>query len=183
MDSDALEAIMNSDTPSNKDIMTVLKAMMINYSLIPTIAKDVKEAKLKLENVTERVDDHESRISDLENADNKTLEKVNDDLKEVQISQIASEYNSKQYNIIIYNLPGIGKKEKPRASEAKVHDVLRDVLLIDDADSIAIKNCHRLKGTEQKRLPLIFKLQYMFDKQKIWDSLSNLETYNSSKSD
>ena len=66
MDSVALEAIMNSDTPSNKDIMTVLKAMMVNYSLIPTIAKDVKETKLKLEQVTEQVDDHESRISDLE---------------------------------------------------------------------------------------------------------------------
>lgn len=170
--------VMNAEDPSNKDIMTVLKFMSLKLGNLATIEAGLKEVKSDVATIKYDIEGIEGRVKVLEDEDRNAADRYNDALKELQISALVNEYNSKEYNIILYKLPGIGKKESSRTSLNKVYGVLRDVLLIEDAESIAIRNCHRLPGKEAKRLPLIFKLQYMSDKDLIWKNLKNLSEYN-----
>ena len=123
------------------------------------------------------------RVGALEVSEKKNLEKTDNALKKHQIQSLVNEYNSKEYNIILYNIPGIGKTEKRLTSKKKVVETLQNALLLNEADSINIRNCHRLPGTHGKRLPLIFKVSTMFEKDLIWDHIANLKTYNNTRQD
>ena len=56
-------------------------------------------------------------------------------------------------------------------------NVVNNVLEIPDAREFIIKDCHRLPASKGRR-PLIFKLNSMLDKQKIWDHIAKLKSYN-----
>ena len=174
---------INTETPSNKDIMMVLRCMNDKLGKLDTIEDELKALKVDLATTVTNVDNIDVRVKVLEEEKESNLNAYNNALKKQQISALINEYNSKEYNIIINNLPGIGKKEKPSISLAKVYSVLKDILRIEDADAIVIANCHRLPGKDSKRLPLIFKLASMFDKDKIWKNLNNLSIYNNDQDD
>lgn len=156
------------------DIMALLEG---------TVVKDIKELKDDFASLRYELSQMGDRVGTLELTEKKNVKKTDSALKKHQIQSLVNEYNSKEYNIIIYNIPGIGKTEKRLTSYKKVVDTLQNVLQLQDADSINIRNCHRLPGTHGKRLPLIFKVSTMFEKDKIWDHIQNIKTYNDTRED
>lgn len=163
-----------ADKVTNADIMNLLKN---------EISKDIKELKSDLADIRSDISHMDRRVERLEKADDTLLEKYNDALKQHEIQALVSEYNSKEYNIIIYNIPGAGKNEKPIASHKKVVETLEKCLEMYDAENINIRNAHRLPGKKGKRLPLIFKVSTMFEKHKIWENIANLKDFNEGKAD
>ena len=106
-------------------------------------------------------------------------EQYQEAIKKTQISQVASEYSSKRFNIIIRNYP----QDETNAWESKedsvkiCRKVLKTVLRIPRADSIGIADAHRLYASKGRR-PIILKLQTLVDKNKIWDCIANIKVYN-----
>ena len=88
---------------SNADIMDLLKT---------TISKDIKDIRDDLSNMRMDIGKPDERVERLEKADVSMLVEYNDALKQQEIQALVSEFNSKEYNIIIYNIPGTGKMEK-----------------------------------------------------------------------
>ena len=181
-DDDVLHTTNNAN-PTNADIMTLLRSMNSKLKKLDTIEADITGLKKDIASVNSEISDIDDRVKTLEDNENSAIHRYNEALKRHQISALNNEYNSKEYNVIIYNRPGVGKKETPVASLAIVYDILRNVLQIDDPDFINIANAHRLPGKNEKRLPLIFKLTTMFDKKKIWNNIKNLNAFNSGKDD
>ena len=181
-DDDVLHTTNNAN-PTNADIMTLLRSMNSELKKLDTIEADITGLKKDIASVNSEISDIDDRVKTLEDNENSAIHRYNEALKRHQISALNNEYNSKEYNVIIYNRPGVGKKETPVASLAIVYDILRNVLQIDDPDFINIANAHRLPGKNEKRLPLIFKLTTMFDKKKIWNNIKNLNAFNSGKDD
>ena len=173
----------NNANPTNADIMTLLRSMNSKLKKLDTIEADITGLKKDIASVNSEISDIDDRVKTLEDNENSAIHRYNEALKRHQISALNNEYNSKEYNVIIYNRPGVGKKETPVASLAIVYDILRNVLQIDDPDFINIANAHRLPGKNEKRLPLIFKLTTMFDKKKIWNNIKNLNAFNNGKDD
>ena len=181
-DDDVLHTTNNAN-PTNADIMTLLRSMNSKLKKLDTIEADITGLKKDIASVNSEISDIDDRVKTLEDNENSAIHRYNEALKRHQISALNNEYNSKEYNVIIYNRPGVGKKETPVASLAIVYDILRNVLQIDDPDFINIANAHRLPGKNEKRLPLIFKLTTMFDKKKIWNNIKNLNAFNNGKDD
>ena len=96
-------------------------------------------------------------------------------MKKTQISQVANTFNSMRFNIIVRNQP-------QDESVKHVRNILKNVLKIPRADSIGLADAHRLNASKGRR-PLIFKLQTLVDKKKIWDHIANIKIYNTQQTD
>ena len=103
-------------------------------------------------------------------------------LSEVRKTQILSDYNSRQYNILIRNMTEFEAKEDMKKTLEYVRMVLNNVLKVPDANNIVIRDCHRLPSSKGRR-PIIFKLNSMFDKQRIWNCIFKLQEYNEGQDD
>ena len=101
-------------------------------------------------------------------------------ISEVRKSQILSEYNSRQYNILIRNMAEFKVNEDKTKTLEYVMMVLNNILKVPNATNIVIKDCHRLPSSKGRR-PIIFKLNSMFDKQRIWNCIFKLNEYNDTK--
>ncbi len=63
----------------------------------------------------------------------------------------------------------------------KVYGILSDKLKIENVHEIKIERCHRLQmGKPQQPKPIIFKLLYYSDRERIWNSRRNLKETNAS---
>ena len=100
------------------DIMALLEG---------TVVKDIKELKDDFASLRYELSQMGDRVGTLELTEKKNVKKTDSALKKHQIQSLVNEYNSKEYNIIIYNIPGIGKTEKRLTSYKKVVDTLQNV--------------------------------------------------------
>ena len=169
--------------PSNAEIMDLLTSVKDKLSILDTLKEDLTQVKSDISNINTTITGIDNRVTSLEKAENSNRDEFNNVLKEHEIKALVSEYNSKEFNVIIYNLPLIGKSETLKASRKKSLEVLEKVLQIYDANDFIIRNAHRLPGKAGKCPSLIFKISTMFEKQKIWDKIKLLNNYNNSKED
>ena len=126
-----------------------------------------------VQNITERVGKLEVQSSSSTSTENRLKMAI----RNAEISKIRMEENTRQYNVVIGNIPQADMFENRKVSLKHVRDTLTNVLQIPNADRIVIRNAHRLPAVKG-RSPIIFKLNSMYDKQLIWDNISKLNTYN-----
>ena len=176
--------------PTLRDIMIMLKAnrkrlqdIDDKLSKVDVIEADLAIVKAEQDVTNEHLQDTDDRVVALENENASMKASFNDALMKLQISATVNEYNSKQHNVLISNMPKKGRNEKPTESRRIVKEVLQNVLKINDVDTIKFVNAHRLPGKDKNRPTLIFKLCSMFDKQRIWDNIEKLTTYNLNRPD
>ena len=101
-------------------------------------------------------------------------------IRSYEIAKIQSEANSREYNAIMFNVLQTEVHETRKTSLELVREVLANVLEIPDAHLISIRNAHRLPASKG-RAPLIFKLNSMYDKDKIWSNINKLKLFNDSQ--
>ena len=113
---------------SLNDVMGHLLAMqplLSKLSKLDDIEKQLTEMKdenSKLKKKVKAMEDRESKV----------VTQCNDAIKKLEIKQVNSEYNSKQYNVFIHNIPeAVAGKETPEKSRDKVYEVLKDVLKVE----------------------------------------------------
>ena len=111
-DDDVLHTTNNAN-PTNADIMTLLRSMNSKLKKLDTIEADITGLKKDIASVNSEISDIDDRVKTLEDNENSAIHRYNEALKRHQISALNNEYNSKEYNVIIYNRPGVGKKETP----------------------------------------------------------------------
>ena len=179
--------VEDSEEYTITDVMSLLKSMkpLLNkLQKLDSIEDNLKSIKDDVVTLQSNVQTIDGRVVTLEEKDRILTEKYDTALREVQVSAIRNEYNSKQFNVIISNLPDNDKYEKPETSRKEAVKVFSSVLNIDDAENINIINAHRLpKGSAKRRRPLIVKLSSMFDKKKIWDNITKLNQFNRGKTE
>ena len=181
---------------SNNDIMAVLLQNQGKLAVITRdvakIQHDITELSSQQAALTNRVDDVEGRLSNIElevnNGDdciNQKLELTLKALRRTQISSVNAEFASMQYNIIVYNmretLIGTATREKQADSINHAYYVLEKCFgLLNARSSIPLSTAHRLPATKG-RSPLIFKLGKLSDKQTLWDNISHIKAFNNSR--
>ena len=141
------------------------------------------EGKVNL--ITTRVDGLENRLNVVEEKSKKlsVLEKsYQAAIKKTKNTGVMAEYKSKELNVIFNNVPQDTLQEKMTDSLQKARAVLKDVLKIDDV--VEITHAHRLpNGGSELRRPLIIKVASMFEKDKLWKNIKNVNAYNDGKLD
>ena len=100
--------------PSNRDLMRILQGNAVKLLKLDTIEKELISVKEDQKEMKKDISAIDGRVTTLEAAGSTEETKINDALKKIQIPAIASEYNSKQYNIFNYNLPQQGDTKVPR---------------------------------------------------------------------
>ena len=102
---------------------------------------------------------------------------------------IMKESYEKRVNILTHGLPEISGNvwEKPIEILEHVHKFMKDGLHISDPKSLPLAHYHRLpqqpifKFGRKTTRPIIIKLTNAADKQKIFDNLKNIKSYESTK--
>ena len=178
---------------SNKADLSTLKANMESMQYeIQELKNEQKDIVKTVENLTERADENHKAIFTGDNCIKSELEKTKNALLRTQISVVNSQFNSMQYNVLVYNVPekltavGGGKKRETQAdSIEKAFFVLEEVFGIEDArETISLSTAHRLPTTSAGACrPLIFKLSYLSDKSILWDAITNVKDYNQHRDD
>ena len=175
--------INDGSEPTISDIMEILKSMQPSIQKLDTIEADVKQIKLDIGCLQSNVTTLNERVDALEDRDTTTINKCNDALEELQIANIRSEYNSRQYNVKIYNRPQTKSNETPEDCLDEVKSVLSNILEIPNVDTIRFANAHRLPAKGENRKPIIFKLSNMHDKRVIWKNIKKINKYNTGRAD
>ena len=163
------------------------KKMRKKLKKLDSIETQLKSLRNDHEAVAARVTTVEADVTALK-AKVDEFDKIKEDyknaIKKTQISQVASKFSSMRFNIIVRN----HKQDESNAWENKdesvriVRDILKNVLKIPRSDTIGIADAHRLNASKGRR-PLIFKLQTLVDKKKIWDYIGNIKTFNDEQPD
>lgn len=190
----------NEPQCSNNELMKILldnnAGIQLMRDEMATMKAEMTEMKETQASLTTRMNDVDERVSDFDKAvltgdgciKNK-LELTVKALRRAQIASIKNEYNSMSYNVIVHNV-----KEKITGTDARgnaltresqtnsiqcAYEVIENVFGIEQASSkIPLVTAHRLPTTSGKRPPLIFKLAKLSDKEKLWNNISNVKTFN-----
>ena len=137
----------------------------------------------KIDGITKRVDLLEERVNVVEKKNEKlTLleKKYKDAIERTKIAGVMTEFKSRELNVIINNVAQTDEEEKSTDSLAKAQSVIRDVLKVEE--SVEITHAHRLpKGGSALRRPLIIKVASMFEKDKLWSKIKNVQLFNDGK--
>ena len=166
---------INNQPESLAGIMKAIKLM----------ANSVMELHTKVDNVStlnERVTMNEESIAALQS-------QVNISAQSAQRTRILNDLYSKRMNMIIHGIEDNLAWETRQLSLEHVKRFLNVALKVEDADKIKIIDAHRMpmnplnrkqprSSRENKSRPIIFKLDTMFDKEKIDLCLKNLKGYN-----
>ena len=137
-----------------------------------------KKQKLKNKTFTEPLD---SKI--LKKEFNKLAMRMNYTLDQDRKQHLMIDLYSKRLNLLIYGFEDNKAWEAKEQSKAIIDDFLLDVLQIDPAE-IHLVDVYRLFRypilfrDKQAARPIIIKLQNVFEKKKIMDSLPKLKAYN-----
>ena len=163
------------------------KKMCKKLKKLDSIEKELRTLREEHDAVVVRVSTVEAELNALKakvGEITQVKEEYKKAVKKTQISQVANTFNSMRFNIIVRNQP----QDETNAWETKdesvkhVRNILKNVLKIPRADSIGIADAHRLNASKGRR-PLIFKLQTLVDKKKIWDHIANIKIYNTQQTD
>lgn len=182
---DILLAAITRNTDMLDGMQNQLNEVTDRVSTLETNFEDVQtnHDSLKL-----TVSEMQRDINDLKTFKKDQVEKVT----AAENKAVMAEYHQKKYNSILYNWPESKAWESPEDSRKELNKFFKDVLGIDDPDSIMIANCHRLgtvsenkdddqdtSSTKKKSRPLIFRAIFWKDRNLIIEkSQTILKTYN-----
>ena len=164
--------------PTLRELKAMLMAIMKKMMKVDDLNSDVEIIKKQQQEVITDVKICTERVVAVEKRQDSIEDRCNAALKQLQVPIIGNEYNNKQYNILLYNLPAVEVNERPKTTKDEVKKVLKDVLKIENVDSIPFASVHRLPAQPDKRQPIIARLRSKFDKQIIWDNIRKLNDYN-----
>lgn len=108
-------------------------------------------------------------------------------IKTAENKTVMTEFHSKKYNLIVFNLAETCAWETPKQSRVVLNNFLKNILKVNSPENIAIANCHRLHSKSSKKKdegtknirPLIFKVCVMDDLTMILEkSQEILKNYN-----
>ena len=187
--------VMGDETCTNADLMRVL---LSNKDDLATLKNEMKAMQFDIANIkteqaelSTQVQEIGTRLSDCErevltdpDSIKSKLKLTQEALRRTQISALKTEYNSMQYNIIVYNMHEKITQQQKREDQSdsidRAYFVLEEVLGIENArTTIKLSTAHRLPTTVLgARRPLIFKLANLSDKEILWSNIKNVKVYN-----
>ena len=151
---------------------------------VSKVKKEHAEMSTTVNNVVTRLDKVELDVNTGDDCLRNKVQLTMDALRRTQIATVDSQYHSMQYNVIAYNVKLRLADGKTRESNDKSVDcayhVLENCFGIHDArTTIPLSIAHRLPSTSiTSRPPLIFKLLYLSDKQRLWANIKQVKDYN-----
>lgn len=178
-----LENENNEKEPTLLELKTMLMAMMKQMLKVDLMNCDLHSVKTQQKLILANLSTMTTRVASVEQRIEAQEEKYNKALQKLQVPIIGNEYNNKQYNVLIYNVPVVDINERPATTRDEVKKVFKDVLKIENVNSMKFAAVHRLPASEGKRPPIIARLRSKFDKQAIWDKIKTLNTYNNKQKD
>ena len=175
----------NDATTSDFNIVMqeILATVRSNGEKLNTNTQKLNNLEKKYEVLSEKQAVMDKRLTVVESNYNGLLDIFNNHqqtARNMEISSIRNEENSRRFNAILYNIPeDSGLHESRKTSVEKVQEVLEGLHI--NINDINIVEAHRLPTKSgEGRKPLIFKLSSMSHKDVIWDHLCHLKSYNES---
>lgn len=171
--------------PTLRELKCMLMAIMKQMMKVDVLNSDVETIKEQQKDVINTIKTCTERVAVVEKRQDSIEQRCNDALKQLQVPIIGNEYNNKQYNILVYNVPVAELNERPETTRGEVKKVFKDVLNIDSVtvDSMRFASVHRLPANNGQRPPIIARFRSKFDKQTVWDNIKQLNIFNNKQKD
>ena len=122
--------------------------------------------------------DSEKKISDLEKelqSVKQDMQKARSESKQMREHMLKTESQERRNNLILDGCPQHQRESREDCLNI-VYKVLEDHMEIDSPRNIRIDRCHRMPAqNKQKTMPIIFKVRYYPDHEKIWEARRKLK--------